>query len=208
MKINAVISSKKLKLSPLRISDKSAMVSFAVIAAGIIFGAVLYLFQASLFRSELWNYFIRFSVDFSNKNKSEILSGLIISNLPYVVLMIIFGACALGVPAIFILSFFKSAGLGALICYIYNSYALEGIEYCLLVLFPAKVILLFAMLLLTQSCYTLSKDIYLTVKTNSSSEIYIEKYIVRSFLICCIFFISSLTEFFSIISFSSLFSFS
>ncbi len=208
MKIGAVISAEKLKFSPVKINNPSALVSFSVIASGLVFGCLFYTFEGSLLKNELWNFFVSFSSDFSNKNKPEILSGLLISNMPYVCLMTVFGTCAVGTPAVFLLSFLKSAGLGALSSYIYSSYALEGIEYCLLIFFPGKIILLFAMLLLTQSCYTLSRDIFSALKQEGIKKVNMEKYFLRTVLITAIFSFSALIEFLCLTSFSSLFSFS
>ena len=208
MRIGAVISAEKFKLSPVKLNNPSAVISFLIIATGLVFGSLFYTFEGSLLKDELWNFFVSFSSDFSNKNKSEVLSGLLISNLPYICLMTVFGTCAVGTPAVLLLSFLKSAGLGALSSYIYGAYAVKGIEYCLLVFFPGKIIMLFAMLLLTQSCYNLSKDIFSSLKQEGIKKVNIEKYFLRTVLISVIFVISSLIEFLCVTSFSSLFSFS
>ncbi|MBO7319002.1 MAG: stage II sporulation protein M, partial [Clostridia bacterium] len=144
MKVSAVISRPDIRIDS---TNKSALVSSAVISFGIILGALLYVFANDSLTGDLFDYFISFSVDFSNKNKPEIISGLIMQNIIYFVLMLIFGTSVIGTPAVYFLSLLKTSGLGLLIAYIYDCYALKGIEYCLLVMFPGKFLLIFAMVL-------------------------------------------------------------
>ncbi len=204
LKISAVIAPKKLKND---FKNPGIVFSFAAIALGLIFGSVLYIFSKNYTYDTLFEYFIRFSTEFSYKNKPEIFSGLIVSNILYVILMLVFGMGALSSPVIFLLSFIKSAGLGMTVTHIFNTYALEGIEYCMLVYFPGKALLLFSMLLLTQSCYWSSREISRAIK-GEDVIVRTDKYILRSVLICLVFVIASLIEFITIICFSSLFSFS
>ncbi|MBO5936971.1 MAG: stage II sporulation protein M [Clostridia bacterium] len=205
MKVSAVISRPDIRIDS---TNKSAIVSGAVISAGIILGAALYVFAKDSLTGDLFDYFISFSVDFSNKNKPEIISGLIMQNIIYFVLMLIFGTSVIGSPAVYFLSLLKTSGLGLLIAYIYDCYALKGIEYCLLVMFPGKFLLIFAMVLLTQNCSHMSTGIYQCIKNTESRGADIRKFSARSVLILIILLISSLVDFVALISFSSLFDFS
>ncbi len=204
MKVSAVIATKKLNLKP---QNTSVMISFLPIAIGLVTGSVIYILCQEYLTGKLWDYFIGFTTEFSSKNTPEIISGLIVSNLPYIMLMFFFGTGAFGAPIVLILSFIKSAGLSLTATYIYAAYALEGIEYCLLVFFPGKVLLLFSMLLLTQNSFTTSLDVGRVIKGTAESEVRLDRYILRSALILAIFILSSLVDFLMIISFSSLFSF-
>ncbi len=205
MKISAVIAPKKLNFKP---QNTSVLLSFLPIALGLVAGSVIYVLCEEYLTGKLWDYFISFATEFSQKNGPEIFSGLIVSNLPYIILMFLFGTCAVGAPIVPMLSFIKSAGLSLTATYIYATYALEGIEYCLLVFFPGKVLLLFAMLLLTQSSFTTSREVNKAIKGIAETQVRLVTYILRSALICAVFILSSLVDFLMIISFSSLFSFS
>lgn len=203
MKFSAVIAPKKLKIET---KNNGLLFSFSAIALGLVFGCVLYVLSKDYTNETILKYFLRFTTEFSYKNKSEIISGLIVSNIPYLIFMFIFGAGALSSPFIFLLSFIKSAGLGMTATYIYDMFALDGLEYCLLIFFPGKAVLLFSMLLLTQSCFMTSSEVRRSIK-GEDVTVKMENYIIRSVLICSVFIIASLIEFIVINCFSSLFSF-
>ena len=204
MKINAVISKSSVNLDS---TYKSAIISAITIAVSIIIGAVIYILSKDNFDSSLVEYFINFSTDFSNKNKPEILSGIILSHIPYFIMMIIFGTSVFGTPAVIFLTSIKSMGIGLLTTYIYSSFSLKGIEYCLLVMFPGKSVLLFAMILLTQSCFVTSNDIRHSLKNKEGRVVPFDKFAIRSILIFCLILLSAIIDFLAIISFSSLFNF-
>ena len=204
MKINAVISKSSVNVDS---TYKSAIISAITIAVGIIFGAIICILSKDNLNLSLIEYFINFSTDFSNKNKPEILSGIILSHIPYFIMMIIFGTSVVGTPAVILLTNIKSMGIGLLTTYIYSSFSLKGIEYCLLVMFPGKFVLIFAMILLTQSCFVTSNDIRQRLTNKEGRVVSLEKFAVRSILIFGLIILSALIDFFAIISFSSLFNF-
>lgn len=205
MKVSAVINKPSFSSDN---TKKSALISAVLLIAGIISGAVLYLISKDSIVSELWEYFINFSTDFSNKNKPEIFSGLVLQNLAYYILMLVFAVCAFGTPVVFFLSFIKSTGLGMLTAYIFDSFALEGMEYCLLVLLPGKFILIFAMILLTQNCYLTSLDVNKSLRNLKDGGVDFRKFSLRSLLLLIILLLSAAVDFAAVTTFSSLFSFS
>ena len=203
MKINAVISKPALKVNS---ADKTAIISAVIIAVGIIAGTVVFIFSKDTAVDSLCDYFLAFTSDFTNKNKPEIISGLILSNIPYFIMMLILGTSVIGVPGIAVLTFAKSMGIGLLVTYIYDSFALKGIEYCLLVLLPGKILLVFAMILLTQSCYVTSGNIRTSLYDKETAEP-LHKFAVRSLVILLLFLASSVVDYFTLTGFSSLFKF-
>ena len=204
MKINAVISKSSVNVDS---TYKSAIISAITIAVGIIFGAIICILSKDNLNLSLIEYFINFSTDFSNKNKPEILSGIILSHIPYFIMMIIFGTSVVGTPAVILLTNIKSMGIGLLTTYIYSSFSLKGIEYCLLVMFPGKFVLIFAMILLTQSCFVTSNDVRHCLTNKEGRVVSLEKFAIRSILIFGLIILSALIDFLAIISFSSLFNF-
>ena len=188
-------------------SKKSAFISASVIAVGIIAGTCIFVFSKESISNSLFDYFVNFSTDFSNKNKPEILSGIILSHISYFVMMLIFGTSVVGTHAVIILTCVKSMGIGVLTTYIYSAFSLKGIEYCLLVLFPGKSILIFAMILLTQSCYVASNNIRESIKIREGRVVSFDKFVLRALFIFFLIMISSVIDFITIISFSSLFDF-
>lgn len=208
MKVSAVISAKSLSAKKINKAVPSVVIAALPLILGVIFGSIIYFLSDQSIFDSLKTYFLEFATEFSGKNKSEIISGLIVSYIPYVIIMLIFGMCACGTAPIFLVSFLKSAGIGMTATYIYDVYALKGLEYCLLVFYPGKIIAVFAMLVLTHSCYAMSKEISSSVKGKCDSEVRVDRYIVRTLLISSIFAVSSIIEFLTIVCFSELFSFS
>lgn len=204
MKINAVISKPTVKYN---IADKTAILSAGVITISIIVGAIIYSIVRSDVTDTLCEYFLRFTTDFTNKNKPEIISGLFLSNIPYLILMFIFGTSYIGVPAVFLLSAVKSIGLGMLTTFIYDTYSLKGVEYCLLVLFPGKFIFIFAMILLTQNCCINSMNVKQMIREKKDGVVQSDKYILRYILLLIAFMLSSAVDFLTIKVFSTLFNF-
>lgn len=205
MRVNAVINKPSFSVDT---AKKSAIISSLIIASGIVVGTLIYQLSSKQISSELFDSFVRFSTDFSNKNKPEIFSGLVLQNLSYYLLMIVFSVSALGTPAILFFSFVKSMGLGMLTTHIYDAYALKGIEYSLLVLFPGKIFLIFAMILLTQNCYVMSVDISRSLRNKSEGGVEFRKFALRALLILIVITMSGIIDFVTVISFSSLFDFS
>ena len=204
MKINAVISKPTLKFE---FADKIAVFSAVLIVIGIISGTVIYSVTKNNIVDSICEYFISFITDFSNKNKPEILSGLILSNIPYFIMMLIFGTNVIGTPGVIALTYAKSMGIGLLYTYIYDAYALKGIEFCLLVLLPGKFILILAMILLTQNCYVTSNNIRKSLYNSENRAVSLSKFALRSLIIVTLFVISSIVDYFTLTSFSSLFDF-
>ena len=204
MKINAVIS--KPNISPLK-SDKTAIFSAIIIVIGIIVGVVLYFYSDSKILDSLCDYFFTFTSDFSNKNKPEILSGIIIVNIPYFFIMLFLGTSTIGGAISLLITAFKSIGISFLTTYIYHNFTLKGIEYCLLILFPGKFLLILAMLMLTKNSLETSMKIYRKIHLNQDSEIRFDKYILRSAVIFLIIILSAFIDFFTMTCFSALFDF-
>lgn len=205
MKVSAVINKPSFSVDT---TKKSAIISSIILVVGIISGTIIYFVTDESLINELWDYFISFSTDFSNKNKTEIISGLIMQNLIYYILMLLFATCFFGAPAVVVTSFLKASGLGMLTAYIYDNFALKGVEYGLLVIFPGKIILILAMILLTQNCCMTSLDIKNYITNNSNKIVDLKKFALRSILILILILISCLIDFLTIVSFSSLFDFS
>ncbi len=204
MKISAVINRPAF---PVDNTKKSAVISSAVLILGVVAGTLIYILTKNNTSDILSEHFISFSSEFINKDKSEIFSGLVFQNIVFFIVMLVLATCALGTPAVFILSYIKTMGLGMLVTYLYDRFALKGLEYCLLIILPGKLILIFSMLLLTQSCYLMSIDIYTQIKNNNSRVVDFKKFSLRALLILVFILLSGALDFITVTSFSALFNF-
>lgn len=204
MKVHAVINKPSIKIDN---TNKSAIISFTVIFIGIVAGVVLYNFADKSLIEELRDLVIYNMTNLANKNKPELFYGLIADNVIYFAFTLIFAMCVFGTPAVFFITFSKAMGLGLLTTDIYSSFGLEGIEYCLLILFPGKFVLIFAMILLTQNCYVNSNSITKSINPDNGRVVDLRKYAMRTVVIFMLIIFSSTIDFVVMISFSSLFEF-
>lgn len=208
MKISAVIRNPSKDIFNAINENKSAVQSTLIIISGIVIGAILYIFNLENLSGDMFEYFISFSMDFTHKSKPEIFSGLLIPDLIYVIVMVILGTCVFGTHSVACISLINSMGLGMLITYIYDNFALKGIEYCLIVLLPGKFLLVLAMILLTQNSVITSRLIKDSAYGRGDRVVDLRKYIIRILVITVIIILSTLVDFLTVISFSSLFDFS
>ena len=207
MKISAVIRNPSKDVFNTISENKSSVQSTVIIVLGIISGALLYVINTESLTGDLFKYFISYSMDFAHKSKPEIFSGLLLPDIIYFIIMLILGTCAFGTSAVICISLVNSTGLGMLLTYIYDNFALKGIEYCLMVLLPGKFLLVLAMILLTQNSVVTSKSIRESVYTKNDRVVDFKKYTIRALVILAIILLSTLIDFLAIISFSSLFEF-
>lgn len=205
MKINAVITPKKLNIKENTLSkNKITVTTFLIMILGIIFGAVFYNFAHSELKNNLEIAFRSFNDDFINKSKPEILSGLLLTALVYIVLVFLFSTSVIGAPFIYSLTFFKLLGLGTLVSYIYSSYGLKGVEYCILILLPGKFFMILGSLILTDSSVYFSRSIR-KISDNNKAEL--KKQFAIFIIVLIIFTVSVAVDYFTLIFFSDLFSF-
>ena len=209
MNKSTVISNPYKNLVKIADVNKSAITSLLIIIVGVISGALLYSIRGESLTGELLESFLGFATDFSHKSKPEIISGLLLPDIIYFIVMIILGTCAFGTPAVILISAVYSMGLSLTVAYIYDSFALQGIEYCLMIFLPGKFMLILAMLLLTQNCVVTSNGIRLAIYGKSLNDrvVDLKKYSIRNLVIFIIIMLSGLIDFLTLTSFSSLFEF-
>ncbi|MBE6774743.1 MAG: hypothetical protein E7543_00960 [Ruminococcaceae bacterium] len=206
MKINAVISTDIIKKEKIT-ENKISIINFSVLASAIVCGTLLYVFLKDYFADGIFKSFTSFFSDFSNKTNLEIISGIALSHLPYILLMMILGTSACGCAIIVIISFIKVAGLGILAAYFYSSFALKGIEYALLVFFPGKFVLILSVLFMMHFCTNNSLNIKSLIKGECRAENMDSLYNLKSVIAILLFILSSAIDGFTVVSFSSLFAF-
>lgn len=207
MKVRAVISTGKIKTHDFETGKINLFLVAACMAAGIMSGCATYIIFADVIKGELWNCFIGFSTDFASKTYPEIFSGLLLSNLPYLLIMYLTGTNTKGCYLSLVFTFLKTYGLGLVSTYIFCCFALKGIEYCLLIFFPGKIFLIFAILLLTENCCNMSYKINCVAKQKYSSQTDPTRYNLRTAFVLLIIILSAVIDLIMIICFSSLFNF-
>ncbi len=209
MKISAVISPKMIKHKKRYvIYDKISLINFLILTTGLLSGVLIFVAAEEYLIGEIYENFIRFSTDFSSKTSLEILSGNIISHIPYIALLVIFGLSIYGTIPILLISLIKTMGLGLVSAYIYSTYSLKGIEYSIMVFFPGKLILIFSILILMHICVSSSIRIRQSVAGELQTKYSLSEYLAKVSIGILLYLLSSLTDCLAVVCFSSLFNFS
>lgn len=206
MKVSAVISPKFIKRNSTNY-DKMSLINFSVLSLGLLFGVLIFILAEDYLTGEIWEYFIRFSVDFSSKNGIEILSGMILSHIPYILLMIVFGTSVCGIAPIMLISMIKTMGLGLVSAYIYSAYSLKGVEYSFIVFFPGKFVLLLSVMVMMHICVNASRAISRISAGDIQAKYSLSEYLAKISIGVLLFIFSSVIDCLAVMCFSSLFSF-
>lgn len=111
----------------------------------------------------------------------------------YLLASYLLGFCAIGQPVLLLLPFFRGLGLGAFMGYLYVSYGFSGVGYCFLVLLPAAVIALLAILIACRESLRLSAMLFsnFVLGRGTASGRGVMKLYNLKYLILCAFALAS-----------------
>lgn len=206
MKISAVISKRSIK-SDDSFRERKNLKIFLVSAFALISGTTIYMLCENYLSSEIYESFNVFNTEFSLKTKTEIFTGLFISNLTFVIVTVILGSSSAGYLLILITGYIRIIGIGVVNTFLYSSFGLKGLEYSLLIFSPGKFLMLFSVILLMQTCIDNSLKIKSVLKGESRTESQRTYYILRIAIAVIIMLLSSLVDCVLAAGFTNLFSF-
>ena len=208
MKVSTVFIKQKRNKNETNLPDTPLILSISVILSGLISGMLIYSFMKESLSAELLKVFISFFYDSTSKTEPEFLSGLLVSILPYIVMMFIFALDLIGAPLALIFTYFKTLAPTLLFSFLYCEYGLKGAEYVFLVLAAGEITSLLGTLLICSSTYRMSarmKEIYKAGKGEYPQEI--RKFIPKFTVGTVIVILSRLIIFITVTSFKDLFVF-
>lgn len=208
MKVSAVIVNPHKKVQKSKDLPLSLLLSISSVLLGLISGTLLYCFFKESLYSDVFSLFTNFFSDFTQKSSLEILSGLMASELPYIFMMLIFSFSAIGFPFTILFTFIKSLAPTLLFSHLYFEYGLKGAEYVFLVLLPGEIVCTFGVLLMTQSCFNLSKFLSKNVKTTRGESSEETRNFTLKFAVSTVIILTSnVITLLTVACFSSLFAF-
>lgn len=125
-----------------------------VFILGLVFGSIYITILGSKEKTtilnEVNNYFL--TTNYSFEDKIDIFKNTLISNLTYIGSMWILGLSVIGIPIVFIMTFFKSFILGFSVSSIFAKYGFKGIVGVLTFIFPSSIVIsIFTLFLATYS---------------------------------------------------------
>ena len=208
MKVNAFLTKKTAHEKSENYISTPTVFSIIAILTGFVSGALLFCFFKGRLTDDILRLFISFFYDTSGKTNTEILSTMILSVLPYIIIMLILAFDLFGTHLCLIFTFFKSLAPTLLFSFLYNEYGLKGAEYVFLVLAAGEIISVFGILLTCSCCYIMSKiirNVYFGNKTEFPPEI--RNFLLKFTVGISIIIISRFITFLTVTTFRNLFVF-
>lgn len=190
---NGVITSLK--------KNRRILIMMLLFATGMIIGAVsLKRADSYLADSYLSGAFSdMFSVYIRSKSSQSLGMNFINSlavNAAFMLAVFVFGLCAVGLPLICILPIIRGVGIGMLSGYLYSNFALRGLGYCVLVIYPGLIPAIFALLLACSAGINSSYEMLLSLSSAKAQrgEGSIKIYCMRFLIICILIVLAAVTD--------------
>lgn len=140
-----------------------------------------------------------FSVYIRSKSSQSLGMNFINSlavNAAFMLAVFVFGLCAVGLPLICILPIIRGVGIGMLSGYLYSNFALRGLGYCVLVIYPGLTPAIFALLLACSAGINSSYEMLLSLSSAKAQrgEGSIKIYCMRFLIICILIVLAAVTD--------------
>lgn len=165
------------------VENRRNLIMLALFAFGMLLGATIIKDSTSAVTVKLAELFDRYR---ELRNQQSIFSnfcGSMLTSLIFMAVTFIFGLCSIGVPLISIVPVIRGLGLGMISGHLYSEYALNGLGYSLLVLYPGSLISIIALLMCCNESILMSQDMFLVMmnkpaKNSSAIKMYCARYLV------------------------------
>lgn len=185
------------------------LVLLAVFAVGMIIGAIFIKRGDGLISESISDMFTAYIKAKSEQSLSMNFINSLAVNASFMLAAFVFGLCAVGLPFVCSLPLIKGVGIGMLSGYLYAKFALKGLGYCVLVIYPGLIPAVFALLLACSAGIVSSYEMLLSFSSSKAQkwERSIKIYCIRFLVICLLVIISAALDAATGRLFSRLFSF-
>jgi len=148
---------------------------FALFLSGLIFGTIIIKNDSLVIDRavELVSSYIELR---ASQSVFETTCSSFITNLILLAPIFIFGLCAVGIPATFIIPFIRGAGVGFISAFFYTNYGLNGLGHCILVLFPGAMLSALLLILSAQVATISSANLFRRITVGNTQEIKLSTY--------------------------------
>ncbi|MCL2509029.1 MAG: stage II sporulation protein M [Oscillospiraceae bacterium] len=150
-------------------SNRRVLLLTLIFAAGMLIGA-------GVVRSNADSLIVKLLTLFNNYREVKEAQSIIvnfcnsfINSFIYLLVVYCAGLCAVGTPLIYAVPMIRGLGLGIISGYLYNAYALKGVGYSALIIYPGVIFSVVALLTACNEGILMSKDV-LTLLTNRGGE--------------------------------------
>ncbi len=161
------------------------LILLVIFTSGIIFGTTV-IKNNSLVVDRAVSLISDYVTLRGNQSVFECACNSFVSNLLFLIVLYIFGLCAVGLPVIMSAPFIKGAGLGLISAFFYTTYGLNGLGHCILVIYPGAVLSVMFMFLAVKTAIVSSGDIFSSISSRKNHEIRFIEYSKRFFMYFCV----------------------
>lgn len=118
---------------------KTEWILFLIFLSGLVLGAWFVRRNSSILQM-LFTLFENYTAVQATQTVIVHFSNAFFKQLLLLLVTYLFGVCAVGVPFLYAVPLCYGAGVGVVSAYLYMQYALKGIGYCALLLYPGYVV--------------------------------------------------------------------
>jgi hypothetical protein len=165
------------------VENRRNLIMVALFAFGMLLGASIIKDSTSSVTVKLVELFDRYRELRGHQSIISNFCGSMLTSLIFMSVTFIFGLCSIGVPLIGVVPVIRGLGLGMISGHLYSAYALNGLGYSLLVLYPGCLISILALLMCCNESVLMSQDMFAFMmnkptKNQSSIKMYCARYLV------------------------------
>lgn len=125
--------------NPTKTSHRTEWILFLVFLAGLVFGAWLVRRNSALLQ-KIFTLFENYTTVQSTQSVLAHFSNAVFKQIILLLIAYMLAVCAVGVPLLYALPLCYGVGIGVISAYLYMQYALKGIGYCALLLYPGYIV--------------------------------------------------------------------
>ena len=187
MKIKTIRIKRSFDIPPERERDVKGMIlTLALFAFGMIVGAGLLKSGSSDFIRDFTSVFDLYTEARNSQKIYTVFFHSIAVNTLFLVSAFGFGLSCIGLPVTVLLPVVKGLGMGIVSGYLFSHFAMSGIGYYLLTIFPGAVLTNSALLLACNASSLMSIDILATVMSRKPADTGLVKNYLKKYLILLI----------------------
>lgn len=143
---------------------------FLLFIVGLVIGTITIRKSSSALLERLLSLFQDYCIVKSTQSIGVNFCSAVFRHILLLCTVFCTGLCAVGVPFIYLFPLLYGCGVGVIGAYLYKAYALKGIGYCALILYPGRVIMIGALVYACTAAACMSGSLMQTALKKESAN--------------------------------------
>lgn len=210
MRKTTVVRLRGIKFIDAVNQNNSLLLMLLAILLGVLLGALKIKNGSADSIAAIAQSFNEYILSRQNANLFNIFVKAVFMWLPYVAAAFLCGTSLAGMATVPLVSGYFGYTYGILSAYLYSTFSIQGIGFCMLIIIPARVIAAFALMLACRESFAFSLMMAkLTLRTKSAAHAYFDfkNYCLRYLFILLLLIASTLVDCLFFKAFGGFFSF-